>query len=259
MIQLNLLPDVKLEYIRTQRSRRLILSVATVVTIIAVILLAGLLVYGHFQKQHLDDLSSDITSASRRLSNQPQISRVLTVQNQLESLTTLHDAKPAVSRLFGYLDQLTPAPVSISSFGIDLTTQTVTITGSADALSSVNKYVDTLKFTTYAYTANKVKVTGVAFGNVVLTDFTLKTDEKADAKKKDNGPATYTISLAYDPAIFDITNNAKLVVPKLITTRSELEKPTDLFKAAPAPAKTATTPATTPVTPPATSTSGGSH
>ncbi len=228
MIEFNLLPDVKLQYIQAQRSRRLVLVIAFFVTVISVGLLVLLLVVNGLQKKHLDDLSRDISRESSKLQRQPQIGRILTVQNQLESLTALHVGKPAAPRLFGYLNQVTPAPVAITSLDIDFSKQTATITGTADALSSVNKYVDTLKFTTYkAAGASSSK----AFSNVVLSAFGLTTGAGGSNSTQ---PATYTITLAYDKTIFDITQDVILDVPSLITTRSELDRPSDLFQAAPA-------------------------
>ena len=72
--------------------------------------------------------------------SEPQINSILTVQNQLESLTALHSTKPAVSRLFDYLNSLTPSQISITNYTSDFTQQTVTVTGSADALSTVNQF-----------------------------------------------------------------------------------------------------------------------
>ncbi|HXR49835.1 MAG TPA: hypothetical protein VN778_02310, partial [Verrucomicrobiae bacterium] len=170
MVQLNLLPDVKLDYIRAQRSRRLVLSISVLVTGIVVLALVLLLLADVAQKKHLSDLSRDIQNESSELQQKPDISKILTVQNQLESLTTLHSGKPAASRLFNnYLDQVTPAAASIASFDIDFTQQTVTITGTADALSTINKYVDTLKFTTYTTDSNKTPTK--AFSDVVLSSF----------------------------------------------------------------------------------------
>lgn len=229
MIQLNLLPDVKLEYIKAQRSRRLTISVAVLVTIASVVLLVGLFSVSLLQKKHLSDLSKDIASESSKLQKQPQIDKILTVQNQLQSLTALHDAKPAASRLFGYLNDLTPAQISITNFSTDFTQQTATITGTADALSSVNKYVDTLKFTTY--TSSMVPTATKAFKGVVLSSFGLTAVHDVHDP---NGAATFTINTAYDKNIFDTTQQVKLAIPSLTTTRSEIDKPSDLFKAAPA-------------------------
>ncbi len=227
MIQLNLLPDVKLEYIKAQRYRRLVLSVSALVSIASIVLLVLIISANGLQRKHLNDLSHDIASESSKLKREPQIGKILTVQNQLERLTALHAAKPATSHLFDYLNQVTPATVSISNFKIDFSLQTATITGTADALSSVNKYVDTLKFTTYSTADSNSAANSKAFSNIVLTSFGLTTQSNA------GHPATYTITLAYDKNIFDITKTVTLSVPNLTSTRSELESPSALFQASP--------------------------
>lgn len=229
MIQLNLLPDVKMEYIKAQRQRSLIISVSLLVTIAAVAILVLMLAVDGLQKKHLSDLSKDITTQSSKLEHEPQINKMLTVQNQLESLTSLHSDKPAASRLFDYLNQITPANVNITDFKIDFTQQTVTITGTSDSLANVNKYVDTLKFT--KYTTDSSSSATPAFSNVVLGNFTLSTSQDPSQA------ATYTINLSYDKTIFDITQNVKLTIPNLVTTRSQVSQPQDLFRAAPAPAR----------------------
>jgi hypothetical protein len=236
MIQLNLLPDIKLEYIRAERTRRLILSISFIVTAVAVALLIVLFLFDLGQKKYLHDVNRDISSESSELQQKPDIGKILTVQNQLESLTPLHSGKPAASRLFGgYLDQVTPAAVSISDLHADFTTQSVTITGTSDSLATVNKYVDTLKFTTYTTDANKTPAK--AFNNVVLSSFGLNTASATDKSQV----ANYSITVNYDKTIFDITQKVDLSVPNLITTRSELDKPGDLFKPAPTPAPASTT------------------
>ena len=73
MIQLNLLPDIKLEFIKAQRSRRLVFGVAFLSTAVAVGLLILLLGIGALQKKHINDLSRDITANSSELAKQPQI------------------------------------------------------------------------------------------------------------------------------------------------------------------------------------------
>lgn len=230
MIQLNLLPDVKLEYIKTERSRRLVLSVSFLVAAVAVVLLLLLLSVDGLQKKHLSDLTKDINSESTKLQNEPQISKILTVQNQLQSLTSLHAQEPAASRVFDYLNQVTPADVSISDFKIDFTQQTATITGTAANLADVNQYVDTLKYTTY--TTGDGSQAQPAFSNIVLSSFSL------NGSQDSSQAANYAIALSYKPDIFDITKDVKLSVPKVTTTHLTISQPvTDLFKAAPATTK----------------------
>lgn len=226
MIQLNLLPDVKMQYIKAQRTRNLVLSTAVIVSLVAVGLLVLLLIVGGLQKKHISDLNKDIKADTATLQNKPDIEKILTVQNQLQRLTELHESKPAVSNLFGYLNQVTPTQVDITNFAIDFTAQTASITGTADSLGSVNKYVDTLKFTTFT-TENDDKPQK-AFNDVVMTAFGINTGGQGGR------PATYTITFAYNPTIFDVTQKVTLSVPKLTTTRSAIEKPLeDLFQASP--------------------------
>jgi Tfp pilus assembly protein PilN len=236
LIQLNLLPDVKLEYIKAQRSRRLVLTVSVLATIVSVVILVLLLSYSALQKKHLDDLSSDITNETNQLQQKPHISQILTVQNQLESLTALHAGKPAASRLFDYLNSVTPAQVNITTFNIDFTAQTASITGTADALSSVNKYVDNLKATTYTSSSNSEAA--AAFGNIVLSSFGLTSGQSAQSATpaQNAQPATYTITLSYDQNIFDITQKINLSVPTQTVTHATAPQSGDLFKS---PADTA--------------------
>ena len=226
--QLNLLPDVKMEYIKAQRSRRLAVSIALLVSAVAITLLVLLIAAEGLQKKHLSDLSKDITANSSKLQKKPQITKILTVQNQLESLTTLHTAKPAASRMFNYLNEITPAQLDITDFKADFTLQTESITGTADALSSVNQYVDTLKFTTY--TTKDDPTAKPAFSNVVLSNFSLSNQSQVNGH-----PAGYTITLSYDKTIFDITKQVNFSVPSVTTTRLGVSQPLDLFQATPTP------------------------
>lgn len=230
MIQLNLLPDIKLAYIKAERTRRLVLSVSFLVAGASVVILLLLLSVDGLQKKHLSDLNKDIKNESSELQNKPQIKKILTVQNQLNSLTDLHAQEPAASKLFDYLNQTTPTSVSISDFTIDFTQQTATITGTSDNLAHVNQYVDTLKATTYTTDGSSSNGSGQqAFSNVVLSSFSLSTG----AGSNGNQSASYSITLSYDKTIFDNTQNAKLQVPSITATYLSAHDPNDLFKAAP--------------------------
>lgn len=225
MIQLNLLPDVKLEYIKAQRSRRLIFSISAIVTIAAIGLLILLLSISALQKKHINDLSKDIKEGSAELKGKPQIDRVLTVQNQLERLTELHSDKPAVAKLFTYLDQVVPTQISVNNLNLDFETQKITVNGGADTLSNVNRFVDTLKFTKYR--ADGDSEGAQAFKDVVLTSFNLSNEQGGGGT---SSPATYAIELTFDPIIFDTTKEIKLDVPSRTSTRSALTDSPDLFQ-----------------------------
>lgn len=218
MIQFNLLPDVKLEYIKARRIKRIVIVVsALVAATVLTIFIALFMVVRVFQKQHLGNLNTDIQRDSTKLQNTPELNRILTVQNQLSSLPELHSEKPVASRLSGYLSQLTPTQVSISKLNIDFSTNTMILTGATDSLGTINKYVDTIKFTDFT-TADATKQ-GKAFSDVVLTNY-----------GRDDKSATYQIDLTFNPAIFDSASEVTLTVPRIITTRSETQKPGALFQ-----------------------------
>lgn len=228
MIQFNLLPDVKLEYIKAKRTKHLIMLASFVVTGISVALVVLLFIGVNVaQKGHLNRLDEDIKSKTTQLQNEGEIDKILTIQNQLNTLNGLHDSKPAAERLSAYLEQVTPAQVTISQIVTDFTTNTMTIDGDARDLKSVNEFIDTLKFTDYEEEVKDAEnITEKAFTNVVLASFT-RTTEQAQVEA---GGATYQITLSFNPSIFDITKTVKLLVPNKVTTRSVTERPQDLFK-----------------------------
>jgi hypothetical protein len=228
MAQLNLLPAVKMEYIKAQRSRRMVISISAIIATASVVLLLLLLSVSGLQKKHLGDLNKDIAAESAKLKKEPQIGKMLTVQNQLDALTQLHSGEPAASRVLTYLNQVTPVKVSITDFNIDFTKQTATITGTSDNLAHVNQYVDTLKHATYTTKDNNTAQP--AFNDIVLSSFSINTDNS-------NGQAAnYTITLSYDKSIFDNTQSVKLTIPHETTTRLSTgqSQASDLFQAAPA-------------------------
>ncbi len=217
MIQFNLLPDIKLEYIRSQRTKRTVMLISGAVTAVALVIFIVLLVGVKFvQPKHISNLTTEIKSSSNNLESTQDFNKILTVQNQLTNLTGIHEKKAATTRLLGFVQQFTPAGVSINNLDVDFVEHTVTVTGAAPTLVDVNKYVDTLKFTEYRIEEQKDK----AFTEVVLTSF----------GKSDKG-ASYTISFKYYEQLFDNTKTVELLVPQnTISTRSEQEKPKVLFE-----------------------------
>lgn len=218
MVQFNLLPDVKIEYIKARNQKRFVVFISTLVSvaIVAILVVLGSTVFG-LQRKSINDLNDDIASASQQLQDTPDLDKILTVQNQLGVLRDLHDNKPVALRLFDYISQVTPAEASISRLNVDFGQNIMTISGSANSLETVNKYTDTLKFTMYNIEGDDQQKN--AFSEVVLSTF-----------GRNNEGATYTISLTFDPTIFSELEDITLTVPNIITTRSKTEQPSALFQ-----------------------------
>lgn len=224
MIQFNLLPDVKLDYIKAKNTKRTVIIISALVSACAAAIFVLLfMTVNVFQKTHLNNLNADIKEKSEQIKSTKDLDKVLTIQNQLNSLPDLHNRKPVTSRMFTYLGQLVPANVSIGTLELDFTGSTLNFTGTADNISTVNKFVDTFKFTTFSYDNGGQKTEIKPFTGVVLGSFS-----------KSDKDTTYQIKMNFDKAIFDTAVNGTMTVPKITSTRSETEKPTDLFKELPA-------------------------
>jgi Tfp pilus assembly protein PilN len=223
MIQFNLLPDVKVEYIKAMRTKRMVIGTAVIVTATTcvIFLLLAAVVYG-IQKKSMSNLNDDIKTYSDNLKQTPDLDKILTIQNQLSALTGLHDKKFVVSRLFTYIEQSTPSGVTISDYVADFDANTITVTGAASSLDKVNTFTDTLKFSKYSKDGEAAA--DKAFTNVVLAQF-----------GKNNDATSYSISMSFDPVLFSNTSEVGLIIPRGATTNSITGQPTEIFKKAPTP------------------------
>lgn len=189
-IQFNLLPDVKQEFIKAQRLRNLVITISFLIAGASLAIFILLFVSVELvQKKQINDSQNSINSSTKKLKNIPGIEDALVVQNQLHSLVGLHKNKHITSRLFTYLPQITPANLNITKLDIDYATNAMNITGTADTHSTVNGFIDTLKFTTYkigsADTAHK------AFTNVVESSFGINSSN-----------VTFSLTTQFDPKLF---------------------------------------------------------
>jgi len=227
MIQFNLLPDVKLEYIKARRMKHLVVLSSLIITGVMIALVVFLLIgVKGIQRKHLNNLDEDIKRVSTQLKNEKDIDKILTVQNQLGSLNGLHDSKPAAYRIGAYLEKITPSQISISELNIDFSAKTLNFSGSAGTIAEVNQFVDTLKFTKFQVDNEDPNN---AFSTVVLSEFGRSDSNNANEKSK----VSFNITMSFDPLIFDIQKNIVLKVPDRITTRSITERPDPLFQKQP--------------------------
>ena len=215
MIQINLLPEVKAEYVKAQRTKHMVVVISLIVIISCVVVLAILVSTAYAgQKLQLNNAKKDIDKNLETVQSYKDLDKILTIQNQLKALTPLHVAKPVVSRIFTYLQQITPSDVRIDTFTVNFVDNTIKLDGNADSVIAVNRFVDTLKFTTIAPVPEGQEPKN-AFSSVILQSFSAT-----------DGEVTYSITLKVDPELFNSENkDIKLVVPVTVTTRSQTQLP----------------------------------
>ena len=212
MIQFNMLPDIKVQYIKAKKAKRVVITISILSVVVSGALLIVMFSATLFQKQHISDLNKDVSKYSNDLEGTADLAKMLTIQNQLNSLPSLYAQRPVASRLFGYVQSVTPKEVSFTNINVDFPNTTIKVRGTAVSLEAVNRFVDTLKFTTYTVKDSEEKKS--AFVDVVLTNFT-----------RDTKAASYTIDYKFDKDIFDASKEIVFNVPTTTTTRSETQLP----------------------------------
>ncbi len=224
MIQLNLLPDVKKEFLRAQSARRKTIAISILITIIAagLTVLAVLYVYA-VQNGIMYLQTQDIKSKSSTLSNVQDIDKYLTIQNQLAKLSDLHGGKNNFSRLVDFLPRLNPAPpqnIVLSNLDLDTSTTSITFKGKVGDYGALTTFKDTLTNATFTYVYDDKGVDATKLFSEVKVDSALyeKTDSAAGV--------TFSVTVVYDPAVFKQENTDVIVtVPNKETTGSVVGAP----------------------------------
>lgn len=159
MIEINLIPDVKQELIRAQRTRSTVITGSIFVGIasISVVVVLAVYVFGVQTARNLF-ADSSITSGIKKLQDVSDLQKTLTIQNQLSKITALNGNKKVDSRLFEVLGAvIPPAPndIMISSISIDSDSQTIVIEGQAvNSYSAVEIFKKTIEGAVLKYTKN---------------------------------------------------------------------------------------------------------
>ncbi len=224
MIQLNLLPDIKKEFINAQKTRALVMSVSIIVTLGAIVLSVLLFVYVTFLQQFQITLATnDIKGKQQQLNGISDLSKYLTIQNQLAALPDLHANKGIYSRLLNFLPVLNPnSPnnIQLSQLQMTATDKLVSLTGSTESFESLNVFVDTLQNAIVTYKdSSGQQQTSKIFDSVFV---------QSSAIDKSNGgnKVSFTVRATYLDPVFDARNtNMAASVPNIKTTQSVTQSP----------------------------------
>lgn len=224
MIQVNLIPDLKAEYLKAQRNKRLVMGIAFIVSASFIGLVVFMFLYVNaWQAAHTNGLNGDIEELSGEYASIVDLDKVITVQKQLNVLPKLHEEKPQVSRFIDYLSIITPEGPEYSAIELDFDDSTIELIGTADDPGQVNQLANTIK--NAVFTTPDIEGELSAFSNVLL-----------DTLNNRNDKTNFTIVFSFDPEIFSNQVSVQLTVPKIDSTNSELSRPrTQLFDTQPNP------------------------
>jgi hypothetical protein len=239
VIQLNLLPDVKKEFLSAQRMRNIVISVCIFVgggAIAALLILSAVLGGQLIQKNLLNsDIDKD-AAAIKTAESKQQLNEYLTVQSQLSQIDTLKSESPILSRLMDYLKQINPsAPNSVSLSSVRLDTgsdpngdgsSSITMEGRTGSYATLNVFKNTLERTTIKYTksGDKEPTSEPLFSSVTVRDAALGDDSNGD------GAVSFTVVLAYNEAAFaSDSTDISLTTPKETISDASENAPKTVF------------------------------
>lgn len=134
--EVNLVPEVKLQMIKAQKVRNLVLFVCIVVSAISVGVV--LILFGIKSGQDIAMANQDkkLDKLSSKLMDYSELGDLVTIQRQLEKLTQLSADKPILSRVFGAMAVMLPAGgdiVQLSELRADMESNMLRIDAQADA------------------------------------------------------------------------------------------------------------------------------
>ena len=143
--EINLVPDIKDEMIKTLKLRNFIFFLCMVVAVasIAVTVVFGLIAGG--QKLAMDNKNETIKQLSTKLNSYSDLGDFLTIKDQLGNIATLTDNKKVFSRTFDVLLALIPTgadTITISELSVKLDSEKPTFTFDAQANANKEPYID---------------------------------------------------------------------------------------------------------------------
>ncbi len=222
-MDINLVPDVKADFIKSQRVKRIIQILAFLFSAILIGLVILAFVYVKvWQQRHTDSLQDDINSIITSIRSEQDLDKVQTLSLQLESLDSLHDDKELSSNLQTILTSITPENVSYDSVRVNFEDSEINFKGEAEDTLAVNRFADVLKFTEY-------KIGEDGSSDKAFEDVT------TDVRVTDNSElTTFSITSTYSDGLFsdkalDVQVTNFCGQESCITTRSEVERPKSLF------------------------------
>lgn len=143
--EINLVPDIKEEMIKTLKLRNFIFFLCIVVSIasVGVTLVFALIAGG--QQLAIDNKNDTIKQLSSKLNSYSDLSDFLTIRDQLGNISTLTNNKKIFSRTFDILLALIPTgadTITISELAVNLESEKPTFTFDAQANANKEPYID---------------------------------------------------------------------------------------------------------------------
>lgn len=231
MIEINLVPDVKQEFIRAKRARTVVISTSILVGLASIAIVAILAVYaflGQTVRANLAD--AGIKEKSTELAKISDLGNTLTIQHQLAEVSSIHGDTNKMSRFFELLAAINPsAPnqVTFSMARLDSEEGTIRLEGQAvNGFNSADTLKKTILNTTFSYRDEDKQLKTVPLTtSVSLSE--LSYGEDSTGRKV----LRFTLSFEYDKVLLSPKSKDAVIIrpDRQNVTDSFLHLPASLF------------------------------
>lgn len=231
MIEVNLIPDVKLELIRAQRQQKMVVSVSIIVAIASIGVVSLLTAYTFGGLALADSIAQQrINDRAKELKAIEDLPQTLTLQAQLSKLQEVHSDKNVSSRLFDMLSVIVPKgdnQVTITRLGFKSEENVIEIEAQAkNGYEAMEVFKKTLAETAFQYTeeGQEVRTEKIA---TAISEGERNYGEDSDGASS----LRFTISFTYLEKLFDsnITKGKVIGPDEQRVTDSTQGVPENLF------------------------------
>lgn len=231
MIEINLIPNVKLEYLKANKQRRMVISIS-IITAIASVAIVVLLGFYAFGVQSIAGVLADnsIKSENEKLMNVEDLSKTLTIQKQLDGLSSQHDAKTVSSRLLDIISTTVPTgknAITIDKITLNTSEKLIEIEGQApNGYEALEVFKKTIAQTKFGYTEEGEVQPDVNIASTII-DGERRYGEDSEGKNV----LRFALSFVYSEQLFSKTSDDGTVIApnKQNATDSAKGVPRSLF------------------------------
>lgn len=143
--EINLVPDIKGEMIKTLKLRNLIYFICIVVGVASLSIVAIFWLISGGQQLALDGKKTTLNTLSKKLNSYSDLNEFLTIKDQVSNIATLTSNKKVLSRTFNVLSALIPTgadTITVSELSVSLSDNQPKLSFDAQANAGKEPYID---------------------------------------------------------------------------------------------------------------------
>lgn len=145
--EINLVPDVKNEFIKTLKFRNFVFFLCIIIASSSVVVILIFLSIAGGQQGFITAKQNTLKSLEQKIGDYSDLSEFLTIRDQLGNIAKITESKVMMSRTFNVLSAIIPSPnasdrISISELAVDLSGEAPTFTFDAQADAGPESDID---------------------------------------------------------------------------------------------------------------------